>query len=401
MVSIVALTVVMGGVVRPIFIILVLALTTFAAGCSGSKYYQKGVEPTNLSTVQPGTTRQTIEELLGQPVESEPDGDRLIDTYEYNMGRTADASKAGPWALSGDSGGCFACIFILAGVEMIHQGYLSASAKADFKKQKGRLRITYAADDTASAIEVKAPELEDGPFKSGHTTRTDVVNIMGREPELALREDSVLVYRETRKTFLIIEFDGDVVDAVTTTTACTFSGICIVQTEDKRLPPLVFSPPGEDAIAKDFGARPQHGCAIYAYSDIESRDEFIDPQGFTLDQQRAGILHRRGYLWWLVSPGIHTLEILGETIDTKKRSPRMEIDCHPGETFYISSKNELWRTLISLNAWTKRVAKYLEKVGEKTGRKEIGKRRLLMNNFAFPVPDEGHPVGPDGKLTIG
>ena len=87
---------------KPVSFILILVLAVFAAGCSGSKYYQSGVAPTNMSTIQAGTSRQMIEELLGEPVESEPDGDRQVDTYEYNMGRTADVSKADPMFLAGD-----------------------------------------------------------------------------------------------------------------------------------------------------------------------------------------------------------------------------------------------------------------------------------------------------------
>lgn len=379
---------------KPVSFILILVLAVFAAGCSGSKYYQSGVAPTNMSTIQAGTSRQMIEDLLGEPVESEPDGDRQVDTYEYNMGRTADPTKADSMFLGGDAGACIPCIFIIVGVEMIHQGYLSESAKADFKKQRGRVKITYAADNTAIAVEVMEPESEDGRFQSGQTTRADVMNIMGEEPSLALRGGGVLVYRETPETFLIIEFDGDLVDTVTTTTACNYSGICIVQTEDKRLPPLVFAPPWEDTIAKDFGAGLEHGCAIYAYSDVKIREKFIDPQELLLDQQPAGVLHPRGYFWWLLSPGTHTLEVLGATSDSKKHSPRMRIDCQPGETYFIRTKTSGWSSINISIILTKRVSKYLEQVGENKGRKKIKKRKLLMDGFVFPVRDEGRPVGP-------
>lgn len=378
---------------RPFPIILVLILAVIAPGCSGSKYYQEGVEPTNLSTVQRGTSRQVIEELLGQPVESESDGDRQVDTYEYNRGRPVDLSKAGPlYTPSGDGG--LAGLIVFAGVEAIHQGYRSISAGADFKKQKGRVKITFAADNTAIAVEVLEPEPEDGRFQLGQTTRADVMIIMGEKPSLILRGGGVLVYSETPKTFLIIEFDGDVVDAVTTTTACSYSGICVIRAENKKHPPVVYARPGEDAMARDFNAKPEQGCAIYAYSDVQARDGLIDLQEVTLDQQPAGILHRSGYLWWLVEEGVHELEVLGATLDSKKHSPRLEIDCQPGKAYFIRTRTTTWSFLSSAPGLSKRVPKYLEQVGESEGRKEIGKRRLLMDSLAFPARVDEFPVGP-------
>lgn len=377
---------------KPVSFIFILVLAVFAAGCSGSKYYQKGVEPSNMSTIQLGSSRQVIEELLGEPVESKPDGDGQVDTYEYNMGRAADMSKAGPLYTS--SGGGLIGLILFVGIETVHQGYQSASAKADFKKQKGRVKITYATDDTAITVEVMQPKSDDRRFQAGVTTRASVLDVMGAEPSLALRAGNVFLYRETPETFLVIEFEGDVVQAVATTTACTYSGICVALAENKKHPPLVFSPPRKDAIAKDFSAKPALGCAIYAYSDIRTSDKLVDLQEMTLDQQPAGILHRRGYLWWLVSQGIHTLEVLGDTLDSKKRSPKMEIDCHSGETFFIRTRSTTWSLLSSAPGLSKRVPKYLEQVGERKGQKEIGKRRLLMDNFAFPAEIVDRPIGP-------
>jgi len=375
---------------KPVLVSLVLVLAAALAGCTGLNYYLNGIDPTDLSVIRPGTSRQAIEKLLGKPVERERSEGHQIDTYEYDMGAVADPSKANMLLDSGGSGGYPGLLLIDIGVELIHQGYLSAAAKKEIDEQKGQVQITYAVDDTAMTVDVAGQGPQGHPFEPGQTTRADVISRIGGEPDLTLRGGRVLVYREAPEIFLIIEFDGDAVDAFTTTADCTRSGICLAPSQAKTFPPLFFAPPREDITARDLNVELEDVCAIYAYSEIDMKDQLVGPQEFTLDQRPAGTLHPQGYLWWLVSPGTHSLEIQGKTLDNQKHSPPTQIDCHAGDIYFIVARTVLSATSDSGSARTKN---HLENVSKQEGREGLRGRKLLMNNFAFPVPRGSDPVG--------
>ena len=55
------------------------------SGCT-TYYRATGSEPTDLSAIQVGATRLTVERVLGVPVASRTEGPMQVDTYEYSLG---------------------------------------------------------------------------------------------------------------------------------------------------------------------------------------------------------------------------------------------------------------------------------------------------------------------------
>ena len=74
-------------------VIIKVAIMTLLISGLGATGCTAEIERTDLSSIEVGATRQTVESLLGKPVRSVVTEVGLTDTYRYNSGRSAPASS--------------------------------------------------------------------------------------------------------------------------------------------------------------------------------------------------------------------------------------------------------------------------------------------------------------------
>jgi hypothetical protein len=136
---------------RPLAPIVLVLLALAGAGCS-AVISLEGIEATDLSSIQVGTTRETVESVLGRPVESVTTESGKTDTYEYNRGRRPGkpedlgflrCSNCGSGAMG------YALVYVLTQPYWIN---------AIYKEQKGKIAVYYGPDDAVTRIVVGGHE---------------------------------------------------------------------------------------------------------------------------------------------------------------------------------------------------------------------------------------------------
>lgn len=121
---------------------LVLVLSAASLGGCSAVIAIKGIEPTDLSAISDGASREAVEAVLGEPVRTVATEFGRIDTYEYDRGRRPGEPE--------DLGvlRCTDCEDAELGVAafyLLTQPYWINDIYAD---QKGELEVYYGADDT-------------------------------------------------------------------------------------------------------------------------------------------------------------------------------------------------------------------------------------------------------------
>lgn len=122
-----------------------------------------GVTPTNLEPVLVGTPRATVEQVLGSPSHSEPNGCGSVDTYGYNRGRRPEPALIALGMLHPAA----PLVVGLVSHPFLHYG------------QKAELEVVYDANDTVIKYGPRDPRDWDSLFSNNHlwmdeTTREDV-----------------------------------------------------------------------------------------------------------------------------------------------------------------------------------------------------------------------------------
>ena len=112
-------------------------------------YRATGSEPTDLSAIQVGATRQTVERVLGEPVASGTEGSTQIATYEYSVG--IEAKPASLLRVPAE----VALIFLPSGARLGDDYFERPEAPRD------RLTITYGPDDTVVEISGKPLNIQE------------------------------------------------------------------------------------------------------------------------------------------------------------------------------------------------------------------------------------------------
>jgi len=111
-------------------IVLCAALVLALGGCA--------IERTDLSAIEVGTSRETVEGILGKPVRSVETAAGTTDTYGYNKGWTSPDS-----ALDVNCGHP-GCIWLVP-IAVIVAGVDYAESQGE---RRAYVRITYGPDDT-------------------------------------------------------------------------------------------------------------------------------------------------------------------------------------------------------------------------------------------------------------
>ena len=125
-----------------------LALCTLVAvtlgGCTTpgiSVYEAMPIAPTDLSSIHVGATRETVERVLGEPLDSKADGFDQIVIYEYSGGKEGNPEML-----------LYLPIDYLWSVVSLPTALIFQASGGDvwgeFKRHKGRLIVTYGPDDT-------------------------------------------------------------------------------------------------------------------------------------------------------------------------------------------------------------------------------------------------------------
>lgn len=126
----------MQWVAQALFAILALAL----GGCT--TIYVMATEPTDLSAVRVGATRDTVEKTLGRPKDSNRIDAGTLDTYTYNHGRFPPGDKGDVWRA------------VVADITMAPiQPLLLPIYVHSIEKQKREVEILYGPDGTVVRIE--------------------------------------------------------------------------------------------------------------------------------------------------------------------------------------------------------------------------------------------------------
>jgi len=121
------------------------------AGCSQVRRDYLGFTPTDLSGVEEGSSRQTVEKVLGEPITGYDGPAGRVESYTYDKG--ADARE------ELDMWGAADAVLML-GLEALFWPIAVpmdlAAANCDDEKQKGLLNVTYDSLGTVVAVEEEA-----------------------------------------------------------------------------------------------------------------------------------------------------------------------------------------------------------------------------------------------------
>jgi hypothetical protein len=120
-------------------VMLIAFVFVLLVGCATVSQHQS-IKATDLSNIQLRVTRESVERILGRPIEVQKAKDGFtIATYFYEKERLAQAT---------DGGGLVAELVFLPWQPIIWMVVADS-----LEKQKGRLTITYGQDDTVSEID--------------------------------------------------------------------------------------------------------------------------------------------------------------------------------------------------------------------------------------------------------
>jgi hypothetical protein len=125
-----------------------LLMTLLITGCSEVRRDYIGYSSTDLGTVQIGTSRQAVEDVLGRPVTGYDSNAGRVETYKYNKG----IERRDDLELSDH-----ADAILIVGLKVVFwplaiPADLAAGA-CDFEGQKGLLNVTYDDLEMVVAIE--------------------------------------------------------------------------------------------------------------------------------------------------------------------------------------------------------------------------------------------------------
>jgi|WetSurMetagenome_2_1015567.scaffolds.fasta_scaffold24654_3 hypothetical protein len=118
-----------------------IATVALSVGCllaCASISASRGTRETELTGVQLGANRETIEQTLGMPIEVRKDSDQTIATYTFDRERPPQDPDVG----------LFAEVLFLP-----WQPVIWAVVADSREKEKGRLKITYGPGDTVVALD--------------------------------------------------------------------------------------------------------------------------------------------------------------------------------------------------------------------------------------------------------
>ncbi len=122
-------------VVLPCFVLLLAVL-----GCA-TIYAWKGIERTDLSRVETGASRQTVESILGEPVSVVTEDGYTVAVHRYNRG------KAPPCPI--DDPNRQSCVMIplaeLGGYWMFYEPWFLIDFPIEYEKQRGWLSVIYGS----------------------------------------------------------------------------------------------------------------------------------------------------------------------------------------------------------------------------------------------------------------
>ncbi len=126
---------------KSLALIVLVLVGPAVAGCS-AVIAHKGIEATDLSSIQVGATRETVESVLGQPVKNITTETGKTDTYEYNRGRRP--GKPEDFGLLRCSNcvseGALGYVFLY----LLTQPYWVNEL---YEEQKGEIAVYYGPDD--------------------------------------------------------------------------------------------------------------------------------------------------------------------------------------------------------------------------------------------------------------
>lgn len=124
-------------------------------GCSQIRRDYVGFTPTDLSGIEEGSSRQTVEEVLGPPITGYDGSAGRVETYTYDKG--ADAREEMDFWGATDA-------VLMLGLEVVFWPIAVpmdlAAANCDDEKQKGLLNVTYVSLGTVVAV-------DEEPYQSG------------------------------------------------------------------------------------------------------------------------------------------------------------------------------------------------------------------------------------------
>jgi len=117
-------------------------------GCSQIRRDYVGFTPTDLNGIEAGSSRQTVEEVLGTPITGYDGSAGRVETYTYDKGAEAREEM--------DFWGATDAVLML-GLEVVFWPIAVpmdlADAHCDDEKQKGLLNVTYDSLGTVVAVE--------------------------------------------------------------------------------------------------------------------------------------------------------------------------------------------------------------------------------------------------------
>ena len=143
---------------KPLVAMAVLILGLATQGCS-SIVAAEGIEPTDLSAVEIGAARETVERVLGDPVDCANADDGKLCAYTYNRGRAPVDVGIRPAII--------AFSYVISGGMM---GFVDAAMARCIKEcQKGLIKITY--DPNHTVIGVGSGYYDVGDCARGQTAR--------------------------------------------------------------------------------------------------------------------------------------------------------------------------------------------------------------------------------------
>jgi hypothetical protein len=131
---------------RAVSTVVVAAL--LLGGCLQIRRDYVGFTPTDLSAIEEGAPRQTVEEVLGPPITGYDGVAGRVETYTYDKGAEAQDEM--------DAWGAADAVLML-GLEVVFWPIAVpmdlAAANCDDEKQKGLLNVTYDTFGTVVAVD--------------------------------------------------------------------------------------------------------------------------------------------------------------------------------------------------------------------------------------------------------
>ena len=119
-------------------------ITAILSACATYITLTEGVKETDLTSIQLGANRETVERILGRPVEHQNN----VYTYEYDRGLKFGCQR--------DAGGCHPLLKAAAPLVDVFgfplQPVLWKKYYHEYKAQRGRLKIEYGSDDTVTRV---------------------------------------------------------------------------------------------------------------------------------------------------------------------------------------------------------------------------------------------------------